>query len=102
MNRDSWDRLPKDIQEMLDEIGNFAPEMAGTMGDQLAADGEKLIRDKGGEIIELSPEEAAWFTRIAVDTINPSWVAAMEAKGLSGKDILEKKYDFVRKYGVDF
>ena len=90
MNKNSWNKLPKDIQKT---IADVTTEM---MPDKLCAavsaekeKGKQQTRDRNQEIYEIPAKERARW----VATGKPArdkWVKAMEAKGLPGRAVLDE------------
>ncbi|MBW2065869.1 MAG: TRAP transporter substrate-binding protein [Deltaproteobacteria bacterium] len=100
MNKDSFNRLPKDIQKIIgEELGTrwWAEQKGKLFHDKWAEEGRALARKYGGTIYYLPPEEKKrWVEKIL--PIRDEWVRKMEAKGVSGRRILNRALELVEKY----
>ncbi|MDD5700824.1 MAG: TRAP transporter substrate-binding protein [Dehalococcoidales bacterium] len=98
MNADKFNSLPKDLQDKMMSVINLDFAMFDAEGrDKSITSTKEWAVEKGGELIELAPEEKAKMQAAA----KPIWdehAAAVEAKGLPGKAILEEVLKFVSEY----
>jgi len=90
MNKNTWNRLPKDVQKVITGVTN---EM---MPDKLCAAvsaekelGKAAVRERKREIYVIPPEERARWIATAQPEAD-KWVKDMEAKGLPGRAILDE------------
>ncbi len=99
MNLKKYNSLPADIRKALDEeLPTYWNREAGKIWDRRDEEGRELARKKAGhELITLSPDEMTRWRERAV-SINNAWAAALEAKGLPGKKLLEEKNRLMQKY----
>ncbi len=83
MNKDKWDSLPADVQQVFTDVSNEYVEYWAKVGSALDAAGVDLFKQQPGrEIIDLSPEEsAAWAA--AVKPLIDKKLADMKAAGLN-------------------
>ena len=90
MNLNTWNRLPKDIQTMID---NLVPEHAKALHKiyQIDGDGKYMERFKKGgvQITEPPPELMSEMRKIAQDTVWAKWANDQEKRKLPGKKVLE-------------
>jgi TRAP-type transport system periplasmic protein len=77
MNLDFWNRLPPDLQAIVEKSLQGVEKEVGDAWDGLDIPGKTLLIEGGGEAIKLSPEEDAKFRKIGAE------VAAAKVKGLS-------------------
>lgn len=96
MNKKKYDALPKDIQLIIDKLGNEWADREGTLWDEMDASGAKFFAQKGGKVITLSQEENARWKKQTEPLLN-AYVEKMKAKGLPGKEALKFCEDFVKK-----
>ena len=59
MNPDSFERLPSDLQQLIEETTTGVSEEIGKLWDAADAPGRAYLQAEGGEAIVLTPEEAA-------------------------------------------
>jgi len=98
MNKNTWNKLPKDIQEIITDINNQM--MPDTLCAAVSAEmkvGMQQCRDRNQEIYEMPAKERARW----VATGKPAWdkwVKDMEAKGLPGRAVLEEAIRLTEKH----
>jgi TRAP-type C4-dicarboxylate transport system substrate-binding protein len=99
MNKRKWESLPADMKQAFDkELTPYWNKQGGTIWDRWEADGKELVKKtKGHEYIIPSPAEKKQWREKAM-SVNDAWAAALEAKGLPGKKLLEEKYKAISKY----
>lgn len=103
MNLDSWNKLPRDIQKIVDECSGLKySQYSGKVWDETNVEFLPKIIDydkKAGnpEIYYISDSERARWKE-AVTPVYDEWVNEMEAKGLPGKAILKDLRALVKKY----
>jgi TRAP-type C4-dicarboxylate transport system substrate-binding protein len=98
MNPKVWDSLSPDIKKIFEELcgRRFSLENAKSF-DKNNLIGQEYVKEKGGEIMELSPEQKKiWAQKFEV--INKKWVTDMEAKNLPGQKVLDDAKLFLKKY----
>jgi len=69
MNLDTWNRLPKHLQELITEVGREVQPDIETLNDRRHEEERQLWRDAGIEFIEFSPADAKWYVDLAYDTM---------------------------------
>ncbi len=97
MDRKVWDELPKDVQQVLEEVGM---EINAKAGDYLDTYTEEALAwsmaEQNVEIITLSPaEKAKWDA--ALEPFVENRIAELEAKGLPVREAYERIYESVNK-----
>ena len=86
MNKDSWKKLPADIQEIFDKTNEEYKDKFAVMWNDAEVRGKEFGMTKGVKFIELSPEEASRW-REAVRPVIEEYVKQMVGKGFAEKDI---------------
>ena len=98
MNLDSWNSLPKDIQNIMEEItGEKVAGMGSKAYDELREVALKTCKEAGLEIYELPEEELAKIRALS-STIHEQWVKDIEAKGLPGQAVYDECRRLIKKY----
>nr|WP_289510060.1 TRAP transporter substrate-binding protein [Desulfovulcanus ferrireducens] len=98
MNMDSWNRLPKDVQKVMEDLGREQCIWTGTYMDNHVAEAlEWSQKTQGVEVIKLSKEEKARWDKL-LDPIVDQWVKDMTAKGLPAAQIVEDIKSMIKKY----
>jgi len=101
MKWDSWNKLPSDIQEIIDNIGPAGGDCWFAVQSGLDADnhlGEALeyIR-QNGELIKVGAEELKRWRQLIQPEID-STINSVEAKGLPGRKFINRMTELVDKY----
>ena len=97
MNKDTWNRLPTDIQKIITEVSDKIPTtFSSAITDEMNRTVGK-VKKLGHEIIALSPGEMARWRATAKPEWD-KWAKAMEAKGLPGRAVLDEAVRLVDKY----
>lgn len=66
MNKDKWNKLPKDIQKIFDEVNAEYREKYAMAAQDIDIEGIALLKEHGGQVVSLSPEEAKrWEAAVA-------------------------------------
>jgi TRAP-type transport system periplasmic protein len=88
MNWKSWNKLPPDLQKIIDDNAEWGRNESIKAFDAADASAVKYATAQGVEFIKLDPaEEAAWFAK--VDASNRKHAAALDAKGYPATKVLE-------------
>ena len=87
VNKDYWDGLPAEVQDVLKEVAvAYRDHVAGIAMDRAAASRDAYVA-AGGTITEASAEDrAAWAA--AMPNIASEWAANLDGKGEPGSDML--------------
>lgn len=98
MNRQRWESLPEDVQQVIDELG---AEMALFAGDYLDGHIETSLdwaqERQGVERISLSDEETArWTERLA--PINEARLAQVAERGLPAHELRDRMLELIEHY----
>ncbi len=104
MNLDSWNSLPPDIQQMIEETGGLKGSIkAGRMFDEVETHYLNDVikpydQEKGNPEIYYLPkdEKARW--REAVTPLYDEWIAEGEAKGLPARAFFKDLLQLAAKY----
>jgi TRAP-type C4-dicarboxylate transport system substrate-binding protein len=97
MNLGKWRSLPPDVQKVFTDVSKEWPEYHGKTWNSMEVEGYQFGKEKGHQIIYLSPEEGARWEK-AVKPLFDDHVKAMEAKGLPGRDALSYRNQLIEKY----
>ncbi len=91
MNKKSWDRLPPDVQKVINELSGeyLSADMNGKIADQAVLGVYKKLKAAGDTIYTLPPAELEVWEKSAEPAFE-EWVQDMEGKGLPGKKVMEE------------
>jgi len=99
MNLDTWNSLPADIQQTIQEISSdFQPKSFREIifNDAVIDD----LKSKGITFVEPTAEELQRLEE-ASKTLWDAWVKEMTNQGLPGQEVLDKYIEYAKKYEAD-
>jgi TRAP-type C4-dicarboxylate transport system substrate-binding protein len=76
VNKESWNALPKDVQQVMDNMSTSLVKKGAEIMHAETDLGEKLFRENGGTIYQLTPEqEKAWYdyTTVRYQFVRAGW-----------------------------
>jgi TRAP-type C4-dicarboxylate transport system substrate-binding protein len=97
MNLDSWNKLPEDVQQVMDDLRVEQSEWTGTyMDNHVKAAMEWAKAEQNVEVITLSAEEKAkWDAKLL--PLTEKWTADAKSKGFPAEDIVKDIKAFIEK-----
>jgi TRAP-type C4-dicarboxylate transport system substrate-binding protein len=96
MNKDTWNKLPADIQKIIDEINQEEIQTHLNTFAELEKQSLEMLESEL-EVYTLSAEEEARWKQ-AVAPIAEQWVKDVEAQGLPGQEALDTMRAIVKEY----
>jgi len=87
MNKDKWNALAPDIQQIIEKINEEYAEKQGKLWDEIDKAGKDFTIGRGNKIVSLSQDEN-WKWTMAVKPILDEYVKNMKEKGLPGQEAL--------------
>jgi len=89
VNRDYWQKLPEEVQDVLLEVAvAYRDHVASVAMDRAEASREAYIA-QGGTVVDVSAEDrAAWAN--AMPNIAVEWAKTLDEKGEPGSDMLKR------------
>jgi len=98
MNLKKWNALEPDIQKAIENASNeIWIEKASRIFDSFGKGGLDFVKEKGGEVIYLSPaENARWAERLEV--VPQKYIKELNAKGLPGQAVWDTAVELSKKY----
>ncbi len=97
MNKKKWDSLPKDIQQIIEQINEEWIEKQAKLYIELDKDGEDYLLQSGNKMVKVSKEEQA-KTAAKMKPILEGYVQATKAKGLPGDEALKFCQDYLKAH----
>jgi len=98
MNRESYDRLPPELQRLIDETtGMQAAREVGARWDSMEVPGRDYMSEGGVEIIELSAAQRAVFADASAHLFE-EMIAATEARGLPAREFMTRVRELAEQY----
>jgi len=98
MNLNKWNSLPKDVQQVLEELGTQQAAWTGVyMDNHVRKSMNWSKRKQGVKVIRLKKAEKARWDKL-LEPIVDKWVAGAEAKGVPGKALVRDIKAFTKMY----
>ncbi|MDF1552027.1 MAG: TRAP transporter substrate-binding protein [Deferrisomatales bacterium] len=86
MNKNSYDKLPRDLQQLVDTMSGEYQERYALMWNQIELVGKEFGKSKGMEFIELSDAEAAKWQK-AMDPVFADYIKDTVSKGYTEQEV---------------
>ena len=87
INKKKWDRLPKDVQQIMTEVAEEAINKHVELYQKIESDMVDKAHEGGAKVIILTDEEKAKWKNAAAKKVWEKWIADMKSKGLDGEYI---------------
>ncbi len=102
MNKDTWNALPPDIQEVFEELNQEFVEEYGKIRTEYTRKGlEYGIQEHGIETLELDPgQEEEW--RETVEPVTENWIQRQNERGLPGREAVDIVRELDKKYSEKY
>ena len=98
MNQGTWDKLPKDLQDIFQQASNEAwVREVGEVWHRTDLGGIGFATKAGNEHIILSPAEMAEFKKV-LEPVVDRWIEEVNGSGIDGKGLVSKARQLVAKY----
>ena len=98
MNLDTWNALPKDVQKVIDELGEEHSIWCAEVFHRTALEGYKYaIEVEGAEAIIMSEAEKARMMELFKPLVG-DYLANTASLGLPGQEVLDEMYRLKAKY----
>ena len=103
MNLDTWKKLPRDLQIIIEELEPYSIEQAALKFQYEGA--QKMIDEKmkpaGVQFTSPTPDDLRRSKEVAKAVAWEKWISANEARGLPGREIFEKFISLYQKYEAE-
>jgi len=98
MNKDKWNSLPPDVQQIIEKLNEEYIEKQGRLWDQLDKEGLEFVKGLKGHAIVDVTKEAEAKAREKMKPILDDYVQMANAKGLPGEEALRFCLDWLKKH----
>ena len=95
MNKERWNSLPKDIQQIIDKLNEEWFEKQAKLWNDMDDEGRELALKTGHKIVYASAEEEAKM-RERMKPLFDAYVKSMKDKGLPGEEVLKWCQDYLK------
>lgn len=103
MNYDVWNSLTPDIQQAIEEASRRVhEETTCTLWDEIDETALVFAEEETGQVISTLPESEIQKLMELYEPLQEKWVQDMEAKGLPGREVLDKFKNLATKYNEMF
>jgi TRAP-type C4-dicarboxylate transport system substrate-binding protein len=86
MNKNTWNKLPSDIQKVFDDLSTWIPDVTGQMVEEKNKKDMDDMISKGHTMTTLTPaEEKVWLD--AITPAHTEYLKKIEAKGIKATDM---------------
>ncbi|UCE53095.1 MAG: TRAP transporter substrate-binding protein [Desulfobacterales bacterium] len=98
MNRDSWKKLPKDVQKVMEDLRVEQSEWTGNYMDNHVKEAmDWSVKTQNVEVIRLSAQEdAKWDAKLA--PLTDKWISNANSKGLPAEAIVKEMKMLIKKH----
>lgn len=103
MNKDAYNALPADLQQLIDSYSNYASDMAGYYWDSCRFSTADKMLANGVEIYEPSDEVRSFMASEENKEAMKQWyIEYLNEKGLDGQGIWDKCIEIVGRYADEY
>jgi TRAP-type C4-dicarboxylate transport system substrate-binding protein len=97
VNKDTWNKLPADIQEIFEQASAWYQEATIKMDMDEIQKAMNIVKEAGHTITYLTPKELKVWADAAAP-IHEEWIAKYEGKGIPAKEIYKEYKKLIKKY----
>jgi TRAP-type transport system periplasmic protein len=97
MNKDTWNSLPPDVQQMIDKLSVEYADKYAEMWDDITIAGKEYMIKRGVKINTLPKEEEAKWVEKA-EPLFAEYVKKVKEKGLPGDEALKFVRDYLKPF----
>lgn len=98
VNKDYWDGLPEEVQNVLKEVAvEYRDHVAGLAMDRAEAS-RKAYTEAGGKIVDMSNEDRLTWAK-AMPNVAAEWAKGLDKKGEDGTEMLKAYLGKLEKAG---
>jgi TRAP-type C4-dicarboxylate transport system substrate-binding protein len=98
MNWDSWNKLPKDVQKVMDDMRLEQSRWTGVYMDKHVKESmDWSVKEQGVKVIDLSPAEKARWDKL-LEPIVSKWIEDSKGKGVPAEQLVKDIQAFAKKH----
>ena len=98
MNLEAWKKLPKDVQQVMDDLALEQAKWTGTYMDEHVDEAMAWSKkEQGVEVITLSAEEKAKWDKL-LEPMTEEWIKDAKSKGFPAEQILKDIQALIKKH----
>lgn len=100
VNLDTWNSLPEDVQQIMQEVADEYREIAATSYKEGGEASLAVAMENGATVSELSDEQRAAYAQ-KLPNIAREWAAQLDAQGKPGTEVLETYMRLSAEAGIE-
>jgi TRAP-type C4-dicarboxylate transport system substrate-binding protein len=100
MNKGTWEKLPKDIQSIIDNISEKCALQAASAADSMVSEAKQVFQNAGGKVYKLSDADKAVLSK-ASEPLWQAWVNDMKKKGMPAEKTITDFRTIFKNAGVE-
>jgi TRAP-type C4-dicarboxylate transport system substrate-binding protein len=100
MNKEKWNSLPKDIQQIIDKLNGEWFEKQAKLWTAVDEEGREFVTKTGHKVTKATAEEETRM-RERMKPILDAYVKSMKEKGLPGEEALKWCQDYLKTAPVN-
>jgi C4-dicarboxylate-binding protein DctP len=95
VNKRTWDRLPEEVQMVIQEVANDYRDQLALETDRISSRSREVFNEQGGVTVPVSEDQRrVWASNLP--DLAGEWVKVMEEAGLPGREILADYMQIMR------
>lgn len=98
MNKEKWNSLPKDIQQVFEEVNREWIEKQGKLWDELDMGGEAFAAKMPGYTVVTATKDQETAAREKIKPLLDEYVENAKARGLPGDEVLKFCLDYLKTH----
>lgn len=102
MNLRTWNKLPSDIQEIINKINSEMVDKCAEISGERYKKYMQVVKDAGLTIHRFSPDEEKKIAEVAKDKVWMPYVKKVDSKGIAGTETLEDYLRLLDKYSKKY
>lgn len=98
MNQESFDKLPPDVQDLLEESGRVWAEKQMEWDKKSLAKAWGYCKENDHKITRLNPEQIKEWQELIQEPIYEKWIEENEKQGKPGREVFDRAEELAGKY----
>lgn len=100
VNKDKFNELPKEVQEIFIEVGREYTVESGVIANEMDEKGLQHMVDNGLTVVEMKPGEKEKYAEL-IPNMAKSWVEDANKAGYNGTEIMKRYIELLKETGYE-
>lgn len=100
MNKDTWNKLPSDIQTIVDGLSDKYSRKYAANWDAFCNAGKDAFSKAGGKVLQWNSKDLATMDEL-YKSIWEEWITTNEKRGAPAREAVNDIYSFIKGMGID-